>query len=70
MWWRRETGDDAGIPRLRQWAEINIAALHEAHRQHKQRLYRTENRVREIEARVRALEEQPPAWSYTKQVEL
>lgn len=52
---REEPVHDGGISRLRQWVEINIAALYEGHRQQKRRLD-------ELDARVQALESMPPAW--------
>jgi hypothetical protein len=109
MRWVRSTpaADDGGIARLKQWAEINIAALYESHRQHRVKLAELETRilpdavsekvtdkiwdslrdveehvrntydrvvvgaeaisvlaeqVRELQARVTALEQQPPSW--------
>jgi hypothetical protein len=109
MRWVRSTpaADDGGIARLKQWAEINIAALYESHRQQRVRLTELETllppdpvsekvtdkitdslrdieehvcnaydrvvvhaeaisamaeQVRELQARVTALEQQPPSW--------
>lgn len=65
MRWRRRRPDPelVSVGRVKQWTEIQVAALYEAQRQ---------QRVRhaELEARVRAIEEQPAAWSYPRRVEL